>query len=380
MLSFKVEKSKITKNFENCLTAIDKKTTSPILETALIKFEGDLITMISTNLETTVIEKIEAIEKEGEGAFSLPIKYVYEISKISSDEIIIFNFNEDNKILEVKSGNSKYKIPCLDEKDYPETETIKKEGIEINIEEFIRYFNKIKFSISEDSLNKSYSGVLIKNTVENDIKQMEMVTTDIHRISVLLLKKMFIDLPELDEGILVPGKMISDLAKIFSNEKNVKLSIEDGKILFKSQNTSFTSRLIENKFPDYKMVIGNYKQLEEREKSIINKNEMINAIRRVVALTKEEKVWIIKLNFKGNLLTLNSESNFGGNSTDQIMIEKPFEEDKIFAVNAKYLTDVISVLEEKTVSFSFDGGLKPIIIVENKEEYFYTHMLMPLKI
>ena len=77
---------------------------------------------------------------------------------------------------------------------------------------------------------------------------------------------------------------------------------------------------------------------------------------------------------------MNSESKFGGNSTDQIMIEKPFEEDKLFAVNAKYLMDVISILEDSKVSFSYDGGLKPIIIIENKEEYFYTHMLMPLKI
>ena len=92
-------------------------------------------------------------------------------------------------------------------------------------------------------------------------------------------------------------------------------------------------------------------------------------------------MWVSKYFFNGNVLKLTANSNTGGTSTDEIVIEKGFSTERSVAVNAKYFLDVINVIDDNNVNVIVDEAAnKPMTLKEETDDFFYVHMIMPLRI
>ena len=122
--------------------------------------------------------------------------------------------------------------------------------------------------------------------------------------------------------------------------------------------------------------------INSKEFAVINRKELIDAIKRVViVINSEDKNWNSKYFFKENVLKLTANSNSGGNSSDEIVIEKGFSTERNVAVNARYFLDVINVIDDNNVNVIVEETPnKAMTIKEETEEFFYIHMVMPLRI
>jgi DNA polymerase III subunit beta len=377
-LSFKREE--LLKAMDYCIGSIEKKNTMPILSHVLFDFHDDQCTLLSTNLETSVIVKLSLPEPSETGKIAVPAKYIYDICKVGRGEIIYFKYDKATNVLDINSEKTKYVVPCSDADDFPSISTVSSNEKVVNIHRMIASFKKLQFSMTEQNVNKAYSGVLINKVTENDVPVIEMVTTDIHRISVVTLKDFNLDLDNLENGIVIPGRNFSELAKIFTDKEEINVAVEDDKISFNSENVTFISRLLKNEFPNYRTVIGGYSVLSEKESSVINRKELIDGVKRVIALSSDDKIWATKFSFKNSVLSMTANAQFGGNSKDEILVQKPFESDKEVGINARYLIDVLSVLDKNETTMIVEEGLKPLTILEETETSSYVHMVMPLRI
>ena len=78
--------------------------------------------------------------------------------------------------------------------------------------------------------NKAYSGVLITKVKADDgTTSIDMVTTDIHRLSVLKIKNFNVDIEEFENGIVIPGKNFAEITKIFAECKEAQIAIDNDK-------------------------------------------------------------------------------------------------------------------------------------------------------
>jgi len=377
-LSFKREE--LLKAVDYCIGSIEKKNTMPILSHFLFSFKDDGCTVISTNLETSVIVKLSLIEPVSEGKIAVPAKYIHDICKVGRGENIIFKYDKATNVLDISAEKTKYVVPCSDADDFPSVVTLKQSGKNIDIQRLIGSFKKLHFSMTEQNVNKAYSGVLINKVKENEGDVIEMVTTDIHRISVVTLKNFNIDIDGLENGIVIPGRNFSEMTKIFADAEEVSVSMEEDKISFSNENVTFISRLLKNEFPNYRTVIGGYETINSKESSVINRKELIDGVKRVIALSSDDKIWATKFSFKNSVLSMTANAQFGGNSKDEILVQKPFLSDKDVGINARYLMDVLSVLDKNETTMIVEEGLKPLTILEETENYNYIHMVMPLRI
>ena len=236
--------------------------------------------------------------------------------------------------------------------------------------------------MSENYITKAYSGVLIIKVKNDDgTETVDMVTTDIHRLSVLMLKNFALDIPEFEGGIVIPGKNFTEITKIFADVEDALIAIDDEKIFIKNENVTFISRLFKNEFPKHRPIIGTYEALNGKEFAVVNRKELIEAIKRVIVLNSEEKIWPSKYFFNENVLKLTANSNSGGNSADEIVIEKGFSTERSVAVNAKYFLDVISIIDDNNVNVIVEEAAnKAMTIKEENDDYLYVHMIMPLRI
>ena len=387
MIKLTFKKDELLKALDYCSSCIEKKHPMVILTNILFSFKDKECTLSATNLDITVIAKVNLEESVNEGKMAVPARSVHDICRLSRAEIVTFNYDESNIVLDITTGKSEYKVPCSEPSDFPEISDTSKEYKTIDISKFISLYKKVQFSMSDIfQNNKAYSGVLItKAKADDGTTSIDMVTTDIHRLSVLKLKNFNVDIDEFDNGIVIPGKNFAEITKIFAECKEAQIAIDsdkEEKIFIKKDNVTFISRLFKNEFPKYQSIVSSYDVLNSKEAAVINRKELIEAIKRVViVLNTEDKIWTSKYFFKENVLTLTANSNSGGNSVDEIVIEKGFSTERNVAVNAKYFLDVINVVDDNNVNVIVEESPnKAMTIKEESDDFFYIHMVMPLRV
>ena len=387
MIKLTFKKEELLRALDYCSSCIEKKHPMVILTNILFSFKKNECMLNATNLEITVIAKVNLEESVEEGKIAVPARSIHDICRLSRAEIVTFKYDESNNVLDITADKSEYKVPCFDPSDFPEISDTSKEYKPVDISKFISLYKKVQFSMGDYfSTNKAYSGVLVTKVKEDDgTNSIDMVTTDIHRLSVLKLKNFDVDIPEFENGIIIPGKNFAEITKIFSECKEAQIAIDNDKeekIFIKNDNVTFISRLFKNEFPKYRSIISSYEVLNSKEFAVINRKELIEAIKRVViVLNSEDKIWTSKYFFNENVLKLTANSNSGGNSTDEIVIEKGFSTERSVAVNAKYFLDVINVIDDNNVNVIVEEAAnKAMTIKEETKEFFYIHMVMPLRI
>lgn len=380
MIKLSFKRDELLKALDYCSSSIEKKNTMPILSHILFKFKENECALNATNIETTVIVKLAVSENIEEGKIAVPAKYIHDICKVARGETILFKYDTQNNILDITIEKTKYTVPCSNPDEFPSIPETDNKFSQIEINKMITSFKKLQFSMTEHNVNKAYSGVLITKVKDNGVNVIEMVTTDIHRLSVLSINNFDAQIEGLESGLVIPGRNFAEISKIFADSKTAFISIDEDKIFIKNENVVFISRLLKNEFPNYRAVIGNYSDVEKKEAAVINKKELIEGVKRVIALSSEEKIWATKFNFKGSVLNMTANSSFGGNSVDEILVDKPFSSDKSVGINARYLIDVLSILDKSEVNMIVEDGLKALTIKEDTENYKYIHLVMPLRI
>lgn len=387
MINLTFKRDELLKALDYCSSSIEKKHPNPILTNILFSFKDSECTLSATNLETVVVVKTNLLEPVSlEGKIAVSAVYILNICKLAIGENVVFVYDEANNVLNIRSGKSEYNVPCPDASDFPAIPQTVKEFKKVQIGKIVSAFKKVQFSMAEVYANKAYSGVLvIKNKEENGSEHIEFVTTDIHRLSVLSLKNLDMDFEEVAKGIVIPGKNYTEMNKIFADSEEAEMAIDDDKIFVKNENVLFISRLLKNEFPNHRPIIGTYESINAKEFAVVNKNELIEAIKRTIVLSSDEKIWASVYSFKGSVLSMSANTKTGGSSSDEIVMEQGFSNEKTIAVNARYFLDVISVIDDANVKIILDDPterrtMPPMVIKEENDDLFYVHMVMPLRI
>ena len=385
MIKTTFNKKDLLRAIECCNSSIEKKGTMPILTNILFDIKGSNALLNSMNYETSTVVNIDAKNETGEEAkIAVPAKFMYDICKLSkSEEIHIeYDTNEETSSMQISitAGKSNFMIPCFDSKDFPAIPTTEKEFKTVNISKIITLLKKVQISLTDVNVNRNFAGIFCKKVVNEDgTNALEMVTTDRHRVSVVNIKNYDFDIAEADEGFIIQGKNFADISKIFADSETAEIAIDDDKIFIRSGNVTFISKIIKSEFLDYKKITGKYSDIKEKDFALVDCKELSEAIKRITILTSNDNIWASRYIFNGNMLSLTSSSESGGNSSDEILLEKGFADEKSISVNAKYLLDVIGILDDKNARIIFDVGFKPMIIEEESDQYIYVHMIMPLR-
>jgi DNA polymerase-3 subunit beta len=370
----------LLKAVEYGMNSIEKKSTMPILSHMMLEAVKGKARIITTNLDTAIIATVTATDYEGDIRLAIPARHFHDICRVTRGETVKLELEGDQPVLSITSGKTNYTLPCGEVNDFPAVQSEPGEEVIFPIKRILPLFKKIQFSMTEPAYNKTYSGVLFIRSTDGDKQVLDLVTTDIHRISIVTVEALDLPIKEIGEGVVIPGRNFADIGKIFADENEVRMSIKDGKLFMISSAVTFICRLIKNEFPSYRNVTGTSAQIEKKEHALVNRKELIEGIKRVIALSTEEKIWAARFEFKGDTLKMSASSEFGGSSSDEILVEKAFPADRAIGLNARYFLDVIAVIDDEAVRLIVEEGLRPLTILEKTPEFTYTHMVMPLRI
>ena len=373
-MKFTIKKELLLDALSKVSKAISTKNLIPVL--AGIKFElkkKKLILTASDNDITiqTIIdaENEEDFKIDTEGSIIIQGKYILDIVRKLPDEYINLEVIDELKIL-IYTENREFNLNGISESEYPNIgleESKKKIFIQSGVLKNIVY--QTAFASSNEESKPVLTG--INFNIVGDV--LECNSTDSYRLArkVIKLEKS----SEENYNIVIPSHNIIEFTKIINeDDENIELHIFNNKILFKTGNLKFESRLINGTYPNTSNL------LPEDSIMIIhtNLNDFYNVIDRVSILTSDKEKNIVTLETNGNTMILKSSSVEIGRVEEKMIVEKNNNEDIKISFSAKYMMEALKSFSTESVDLYFVGEIKPIL-VKSIEDDTLTQLVLPIR-
>ena len=355
----KVSKALSTKNLVPALAGIKFDLTKKGL--TLTASDNDII------IQNFIPKDKDNMEIDEEGSIIIQGKYILDIiRKISTDKINLEVF--DDSKLTITTDNSEYNLNGINKKEYPNINLEEsKNFIKIDGEEFKNMISQTAFAVSSDESRPQLTGINFKITGD----ELECNATDSYRLArkVLKLKENATE----SYNIIIPGKNIVEFSKII-NDEEVELHIFNNKVLFKTENLLFQSRLINGSYPNTANLLPNESML----KIVVNINDLYNVIDRVSTLTSDKEKNIVTLETEEETLIMRSSNVEIGRIEEKMPIKKENNEEIKISFSAKYMMDALKSLTGLEATISFVGEISPIII-KDKDDERITQLVLPIR-
>ena len=353
--------------------AISTKNLIPVL--AGIKFElkkKKLILTASDNditIQTMIESTNDDFKIEKEGSIIIQGKYILDIVRKLPDKYINIEVIDELKIL-IYTENSEFNLNGISESEYPNIglEESKKK-VNINASVFKDIVNQTAFASSNEESKPVLTG--INFNIVGDV--LECNSTDSYRLARKVVK--LENASEENYNIVIPSHNILEFSRIIDDEAgDIELHIFNNKILFKTGNLKFESRLINGTYPNTSNLLPDDSFLVVST----NLNAFYDVIDRVSILTSDKEKNIVTLETKGNMLILKSSSVEIGRVEEKMPITKNNNEDIKISFSAKYMMEALKSFSTETVDIHFVGEIKPILI-KSSEDQTLTQLVLPIR-
>ena len=371
-MKFNVSKVSLYKCLSHIQGIVDKKNSLPILSNILIEANENNITLSSTDMDVSVIEKISCKVIET-GATTVNSQLFYDIIRKLPDTAEIELISNNSKILTIRATGSRFSLACLPKEDFPIIETSGEgSSIKLNAKTLFSLIEKTKFAISNEETRYFLNGLYFNVSNNSDDNTVTLVGTDGHRLAKFSynIKEKLNELP----GVIIPKKTIHELSKLLQEVDNeIEINVSSNKIIFYINDLLFISKLIDGSFPDYKRVIPS----DNNNNLQINRQNLLSAVDRVSTVANEKSP-VIKFKLLNNLLNLNTVNSENSTATEDIESSYSGDEFEI-GFNSKYVMDIINNLEDDEINLSFKDSSSPITASE-KSNPNLIYVLMPMRV
>ena len=371
-MKFNVPKSVIFKSISNLQGIVDKKNSLQILSNILIEASENTLTLSSTDMDISIIDKINCDVIE-EGSTTINSQIFYDIVRKLDNDNKIEVISNNGKLLTIRSNGSRFSLGCLPKEDFPIIDQSSEgSSIKINSKVFYKLIDKTKFAISNEETRYFLNGLYFNIQNDNDLTNLTLVGTDGHRLA-----KFTCDINKMDNqvsGVIVPKKTIFELSKLLSDiDEEIVINISSSKIIFYIGNLTLISKLIDGSFPDYKRVIPS----DNQNIVEINREQLLSAVDRVSTVANDKSP-VIKFKFLKNIINLNTINTDNSTATEDLSLEYNGDEFEI-GFNSKYIMDIVNNLDDENIFLNLKDGSSPITAHE-KSNSNLVYVLMPMRV
>ena len=367
-MKFIVSSSALLKQLQQISGVINANTVLPILEDFLFEIEKNKLTVVATDLETVMKVRMD-IEAKDSGKVCIPAKILLDSLKNISEQPLTFNIDK-NFAVEITSDNGKYKVMGENPDNFPkEPATEEATSFSIKSGALLTAINKALFAVSNDDLRPAMTGVFF----ELDTTGISFVATDAHRL--VKYSRTDVSCPRKD-AFIVPKKPLNLLKNALpDNDDELFLSYNGNHLFVKHGGTELVCRLIDARFPDYKVVIP----VDNPYKLVINRADFQNALRRISVFSNKSTNQVA-LTISGSELQLASQDvdfSFEGNERMACQYDG---EDLQIAFNAKFLIEMLNGASTEEINIELSTPTKAGIIKpsEQEENEQLLMLVMPL--
>lgn len=376
MINFSINKNLFLQALNTTKRAISHKNAIPILSTIKIDVTNEGITLIGSNGQIS-IENFISINNENAGLLvnslgSILLEANFFINVVSSMPDVTLDFKEiEQKQVVLTSGKSEITLKGKDADQYPRIQEVPTTNpLLLETKLLKNLINETAFAASLQESRPILTGV---HFVLTDHKHLKTVATDSHRLSQ---KKIILEKNGDNFDVVIPSRSLREFTAVFSDEiETVEVFFANHQILFRSENISFYTRLLEGNYPDTdRLIPTDFSTVVTFETSSLRAT-----MERSRLLSNATQNGTVKLEITGGVVSAHVNSPEVGRVNEEIDVENVSGEDLTISFNPTYLIEALKAVDSEKVTISFISAVRPFTLIPSEKEEDFIQLITPVR-
>ncbi len=366
-MKFKIDREDLLKPLQRVIGVVERRQTLPVLGNLLIVANKDGLTLTATDLEVEIQAKVTTTVDE-DGEITIPARKFIDICKALPINAPV-TLSVKNERAVVRSGKSRFALSTLPAADFPTVDTVKGDC------SFIIEQNKLKelierthFSMAQQDVRYYLNGLML----ELSDKQIRAVATDGHRLA---LCDMQVNVTNGNSRqVIVPRKGIQELLRLLEDsDEKIEVQIGNNHIRIQNKDLSFTSKLVDGRFPDYDRVVP-----KGGDKHIVADRELFRQALSRASILSNEKYRGIRLNIDHNTVKIQAHNPEKEEADEEFEVGYEGSELEI-GFNVTYLLDVLSTVRSDQIQMTLADSNSSCLITQPGSDQ-YRYVVMPMRL
>ncbi len=344
-------------------SAVNAKSTIPILNNVLLEAEEEGLSLTATDLEICIQVKIEATVEQP-GQTTLPArKFSQIVNSLSDGEVVLDSDEQEHTSISCK--RSFFKILGLDPAEFPrQDEVVANWNFQLPSVQFKKTLGKVAYAVSNDESRYVLNGTLL--SVRSGV--LTTVATDGRRLA--LVEQNLEDQAAADFDVILPAKTVAELLKVIEGEEDLHIGLSESQASFTGSRLSITSKLVEGNYPNYRQVIP----ASFSNSAVVQREDLITVLGRVAMVISESST-TVAMKLESGTMTLSAVSAEFGESSEPLDIS--YEGNGVeISFNPVFVLDPLRHMESDQVVFQFNDEFSPASL--SGDEGFLC-VIMPMR-
>ncbi|MFP4136929.1 MAG: DNA polymerase III subunit beta [Halomonas sp.] len=340
-MKFSISREALLRPLTLVAGVVERRQTLPVLSNVLIQVGQDELALTGTDLEVELIGRTVASRVDEPGSVTVPARKLMDICKSLPDQAELqFSLEEGRAVL--RSGRSRFTLSTLPVAEFPSVEE-SQGSVELSLPRGVlkQLIDATSFAMAQQDVRYYLNGMLLE--IRDNL--IRAVATDGHRLAVCSRPaELTVETPQ---KLIVPRKGILELVRLLDDgEDPVSLTLGASHIRAHTGDFTFTSKLVDGKFPDYERVVP-----RGGDKVFIADRAELRQVLSRTAILSNEKYRGVRLNLEEGNLRVMANNPEQEEAEENIAIEysgAPLE----IGFNVGYLVDVLNALDEDRVQMT----------------------------
>jgi len=368
-MNLSLSRETLLKALQKVIGVVEKRQTMPILGNVLLQVQNNTLTLTASDLEIETRVETELESSDGDFATSLPaIKLITIIRSLSEGLTVVLSFEEERCTL--TAGRSRFKLSTLPAEDFPIIDMSQIVlTFSVSQHQLKTLIHNTAFAMATQDVRFYLNGMLFE--IQNN--QLRVVATDGHRLSTCVTQLSVEDLPT--SQAILPRKGVLELQKLIQDQDSfIELALAQNYLTIRMENTTFTCKLIDGRFPDYRRVIPTH-----NDQILRTQKTLLKGLLQRAAILSNDKFKGVKLVLTENLLTVYAHNTEQDESQEDMTVDYTGLNMEI-GFNVNYLLDVISAIPEEDIALKFENANTSCLIESDSSDCQCQHVIMPMRL
>ena len=366
-MRFSLQREAFLKPLAQVVNVVERRQTLPVLANLLVQVRDGQLALTGTDLEVEMISRI-AVEDAQDGETTIPARKLFEIVRALPDGSRVTVSQSAEKVT-VQAGRSRFTLATLPANDFPSLDDVEAtERVRVPEAALKELIERTAFAMAQQDVRYYLNGLLF------DLREASLrcVATDGHRLA--LCEAPLEGGAPTKRQLIVPRKGVLELQRLLEGgDRELELELGRGHLRVKRDDVTFTSKLIDGRFPDYEAVIPIGADREVR----IDREALRASLQRA-AILSNEKYRGVRIEVSPGQLRISAHNPEQEEAQEEVEADTRVDELAI-GFNVNYLLDALGALREDTVVLALRDANSSALVREASSDRC-RHVVMPLRL
>lgn len=366
-MKFTLTREALLKPLQVVCGVVERRQTLPILSNVYVSVSNNVLRLITTDLDVELLTETNLIAAE-DGEVTVAARKFLDICR-ALPEGASLDISDNNGKVVLKAGKSRFSLSTLPVDEFPQIQKINS-NISISMLAFDlkSLIDKTHFAMAQQDVRYYLNGVLFEITES----RLRAVATDGHRLSICDCS-ITSNSANVIQAI-IPRKGVLELQRLITNpDGTIALSISENHMRAEFEGITYTTKLVDGKFPDYDRVIP-----QNTTKKVVADRVLLKESLYRASILSNEKYRGVRIKVSRTGLVASTSNPELEEAEEHISVDYSGEDLEI-GFNVTYIIEALSAISCSEIDLLFTDGNSSCLI-QPRDTKDCRHVIMPMRL